>query len=304
MGYSYTFLITLSIITLGYILKKGNILTEEIGKNLSRVVINVTLPGLILNTIPYIELDGSMIIAPVCGFIFSLIMAFVASKVFKNEERKLKGVAELNTLGFNVGLFAYPIIEGLFGVDGLRTIAMFDFGNAFVVFGLAYFIAYSHSDKSLETPLNPKRILKLFIKSIPFMSYIISIIINLFGWKIPEFPTEVISIIARANMGLVLIVLGLNLNFRFNKKHWGIIGKVLALRYSLGIILGIFLYYFLPYSQLYRTIILFGLILPVPVVVVPYSVEFDFDNKLSGTIANFTILISFVLMWLFMILSS
>lgn len=302
MENSYTFLLSLCVIVLGYLLKRIGILQEEQGRQLSRVVINVTLPALILGTISTIDLDFSLILAPISCFLFSLLASAVSLPVFRNEERSEKGVARMNSLGFNIGLFAYPIIEGLFGSQGLKTIAMFDFGNAFIVFGLAYFLGYSHSARSEGKPLNGGNILGLFLKSIPFMSYIVALTINLSGWTIPPFPSEVLGILGRANMGLVLIVMGLNLSFRFDRKHWSLILKVLGLRYALGLTAGLLLYFLLPFSQMYRTILLFGLMLPVPVSVIPFSVEFDFDTRISGTIANLTILISFAFMWLFMLL--
>jgi hypothetical protein len=49
-------------------------------------------------------------------------------------------------------------------------------------------------------------------------------------------------------------------------------------------------------------VILFGLILPVGMAVIPYSVEFEYDTRIAGTIANLTMITSFALMWFFMIL--
>lgn len=300
MSSSYTFLITLSVIFVGYVLKRAGKLTEELGKNLSLVVINVTLPSLILNTITTIELDRSLVVAALISIVFSVGMIFLSKRLFRNEKNKAEAV--LNSLGFNIGLFAYPIIEGLFGSDGLKTIAMFDFGNAIIVFGLLYLICYGYSSKNKDKPLNKKRILTLFLGSLPFMSYIVAISLNLMGLTLPRLIGDVVGVLAKANMGLVLLVLGLNLNFTFKKSEWRVILKVLALRYTTGLSIGLLLFFTLPFSLLYRTVILFGLILPVPVVVVPYSVEFGFNTKLSGTIANFTIIISFIIMWLAMII--
>lgn len=299
MQSSYTFLITLLVITLGYILKRLGKLNEELGKNLALVVINVTLPALILNTISTIELDRTLVLASIICFCFSILMVFISKNLFKRE--KNRAVAVMNSLGFNIGLFAYPIIEGLFGSEGLKTIAMFDFGNAFIVFGLVYIICYQYSEKHKSEPLNKKRIFKLFFGSLPFMSYIVALGLNLLNLSKPSVAADVIDVLARANMGLVLLVLGLNLNFSFDKSEWSLIIKVLLLRYIAGLGVGLILFFTLPFSLLYRTIILFGLILPVPVIVVPYSVEFGFNNKLSGTIANFTIIISFLLMWITML---
>ena len=73
--------------------------------------------------------------------------------------------------------------------------------------------------------------------------------------------------------------------------------KVLALRYAIGLIIGIALFFILPLNDMFRYTVLLGLILPIPLSVLPYAVEFDYDRKFVGTVSNITILISFALLW-------
>lgn len=206
------------------------------------------------------------------------------------------------SVGFNVGLFAYPIISELFGASGLSAMAMFDFGNAFVVFGLCYFLGFMYSGNRSSQKLTIKEIFNLFSTSIPFMSYIIAIILNLTGFRFSGFPSDVLEILAQANTGMALVVLGLTLDFRFESSSWKLISRVLLLRYTTGLVVGLLLYLLLPFSHLYRTVVFLCLILPVAIAVIPYSVEFEYDTRIAGTIANLTMIISFALMWFFMIL--
>ena len=299
-NFNYTFLLSAAVIGTGYLFKVLGILTEDHGKSLSKIIINVTLPALILTTISKIELDFSLAVAPVIGVLFALLVSGVSAVVFRSYGTAEKGVARMTSVGFNIGLFAYPIIEELFGTPGLSTVAMLDFGNAFIVFGLCYLLGFMHSEKRGNTPLEAKHILLLFLKSVPFMSYIIAVLINISGFAIPGAVDDFLGIFAKANTGMALIVLGLTLNFRFDKSHWGLIFKVIGLRYAAGLAAGLLLYVFLPYSAMYRTVILFGLLLPVAMSVIPYSVEFDLDVRISSTIANFTMILSFFFMWFFM----
>jgi predicted permease len=133
------------------------------------------------------------------------------------------------------------------------------------------------------------------------MSYLIALGMNLTGLRFTGLPSDVIGVLAQANTGMALIVLGLTLDFSFDSSHWKLIAKVLGLRYIAGLTVGIVLYFLLPFPLVYRTVILFGLTLPVMMAVIPYSVEFSYDTRVAGTIANFTMIISFALMWIFMI---
>src|SRR6056297_1180359 len=112
------------------------------------------------------------------------------------------------------------------------------------------------------------------------------------------FVQDVIGTIARANMMIVLLTLGVFLDFNFEKSQWNNIIKVLLVRYAFGIGIGLLLYFLLPFSNFVKVIIFVGLILPLGMGALTFSVEFGYDEKVVGTINNITILISFGLMWL------
>lgn len=301
-GLNYIFLKTLSVVGISFLLKKAGVLSMEHGKALSRIIFNITLPALILQTISKIELDFSLFLAPLICLFHSLGVSVLSGFLFKNEFDKTKGISRMCSVGFNVGLFAYPIISGLFGASGLSAIAMFDFGNAFVVFGLSYFLGFMYSGNRAGQKLTFKEIINLFSTSIPFMSYLIAIILNLTGFRFSGFTYDVLEVLAQANTGMALVVLGLTLDFRFEPSSWKLITRVLLLRYTAGLVVGLLLYQLLPFSHLYRMVVFLGLILPVAIAVIPYSVEFEYDARIAGTIANLTMIISFALMWFFMIL--
>jgi predicted permease len=76
------------------------------------------------------------------------------------------------------------------------------------------------------------------MRSTPLISYLVALTINFTGLTIPTLLTDTIDLLARANSALVLLLLGLFLNFKFDKKEWLKILKVLILRYRLGLIAG------------------------------------------------------------------
>jgi len=114
----------------------------------------------------------------------------------------------------------------------------------------------------------------------------------------PHQVIEVTSTISKANMPLSLLLLGIYLNFSFEKKHWKGIGRVLGIRYGTGLFLGILAYLLWPAEDMFRYTILIGLILPMASSVLPYSVEFKYNQRFVGTAANLSIVISFFLIWM------
>src|SRR6056297_2664624 len=144
---NYTFLLSLTIIVLGNLLKRWKVITNENGKFMARLIFKLTLPAIILDTVPYVELDVSLAIMPLISFGFSLVVVGLGILIFKKSPREEKGLILMNIIGFNVGNFAYPLVEGIWGDKGLQYVAMFDVGNAFTIFALMYVIAAIYAPK-------------------------------------------------------------------------------------------------------------------------------------------------------------
>ena len=289
------FAMSLSIILLGYFLKKLNVLQESDGEAISRLIFNVTLPSVVINVFSTMTIDKSLLLAPVISFVFGLIMAIVALILFKDNSRREKGMLSMLVPSFNVGLFAYPIVESIWGKSGLKYFGMFDMGNSFIVFAVCYIIASIYSSNKGE--INYKNILSKTLHSIPFLTYIITLTINLCHLSIPTPIIQITGILSKVNMPLALLALGLYLSFSFKKAYLKNMVKIIALRYIIGFGVGILLYNLVPLDPMFKNTMLIGLILQISFTVIPYSVEFGYDTKFVGTVNNLTIIISFLLMW-------
>ncbi|MBY9005053.1 MAG: AEC family transporter [Candidatus Lokiarchaeota archaeon] len=303
------FLISLTIVAIGYFLKRMNVLSEENGEVIAKIVFNLTLPAVILKVTSTIRFEISLLFLPLISLSYGLFMVLIGFILFKKYQRNLKGLLFMSIIGFNVANFSFPLIEGIWGDSGLQLIAMVDAGNAVSIFIICFTIGkiYSPKNEKIEIIINFKNVLLSLLKSVPLICYIVAIIINFSGFSIPFFFSELIDIISRANSPLALLLLGVFLNFKFQKDQWLMIGKSLLIRYSIGLCCGLLLFFLLPaniFSELFRIIITISLILPVGLAVIPFSVELEYDKKLITIIANFSILISFGLMWILIILFS
>ena len=213
----------------------------------------------------------------------------------------------MTTVGFNIANFFFPLVEGIWGQAGMQYIALVDAGNAFTIFVLCYILAmmYSPNNQDKIVKIDFKYILKRLIRSAPLLSYIVALIINFTGIFIPSFISDLIDIVAGANTALALLLLGIFLQFKFGKSEWISIIKVLVLRYSVGLIVGLCLFFLLPpniFNPLFRIIICLSLILPVGLAVIPFSVEIGYDQRHVTMVVNLTILISFGLIWVLILI--
>jgi malate permease and related proteins len=294
------FLYIIIIIGFGYLLKRLNILQEKDGEVISKIIFKLTLPALVLVTFDSVKIETSLILLPIIVLVFGIMTACLGLFVFKNEERELKGSLLMLSSGFNVGLFAFPLVYAIWGIDGLTYFSMFDVGSSFVVFGICFIFASYFSEEGLK--LNPMEILKKLGKSIPLMTYLIASILNLIHIQLPDIIINVASKISGANMPLSLLLLGLFLNFKFDKQFIKPMMKFLAFRYGLGLIVGLVLYFMLPFDIMFRYTILIGLLLPVAASALTFAVEFKYSTnstRFIATMSNITILISIVILYIF-----
>jgi len=295
------FLISLTIIAIGYLLKKTKVLTEENGEVIAKIIFNLTLPAVILKITSTITFEITLILLPMITIIYGIFIAFIGFIVFKKYPRNTKGLLLMSIIGFNIANFSFPLIEGIWGESGLQLIALVDAGNAFTIFVVCYSVGSIFSKNNDSEKLDFKRVLKNLLKSIPLLSYIIALSFNFLSIPFPIFIIDLLDIISKANSPLALLLLGIFLNFKFQKHEWWMIGKSLLIRYGFGLTLGLSLYFLLPvalFDNLFRIIILISLILPVGLAVIPFSVEMEYDKKLITMIANLSIVISFSLMWI------
>jgi len=296
------FLTSILIVGIGYLVKKLKILKETDGETIAKIIFNVTLPAVILKYTTTIQFELSLVILPVISIACGIIMALLGIVIFRNHPIHIKGAMIMTMVGFNVANFFFPLVEGIWGQAGMQYAALVDAGNAFTIFVLCYILSTIFSPKNQEdaVKINIRFVLNRLIRSAPLLSYIVAIVINLSGIVIPSFFSDLIDIIARANTALALLLLGIFLHLKFGKSEWISIIKVLVIRYSIGLLVGLSLFFLLPpsvFPPLFRIIICLSLILPVGLAVIPFSVENGYDQKLVTMVVNLTIIISFGLIW-------
>lgn len=294
-AFNQQFITSVLIIGLGYFLKRMSLLKEADGSVISRIIFNLTLPALIIVSFHDMNFELSLIILVILGFAFGVILAIVGILVFKNEPQSLKGMLVMMLPGMNIGLFAYPLVEGIWGLEGIKYFGLLDAGNAFIVFGLTYLLGSYYASSGNQLTLGQS--LKKLTNSVPLMMYITVFLINIMNIPIPSFIVETASTISLANMPLSLLLLGLYLNFNFDRQYKKLLVKYVSLRYGVSFLLALLIYLFLPVSEMIRDTLVIGLCLPIPLSVIPYAEELKYDKRFIGVVSNTTMLISFFLIW-------
>ncbi len=109
--------------------------SEKEGKTISRFLMHTTFPALMVVSTMRIKLESSLFLIPFLTLLFGSTMLLIAWFVFRKYPNDMRGLLTMGAGGLNTGLFAFPIIEGIWGRDALVYAIMFDIGNTVVVFG-------------------------------------------------------------------------------------------------------------------------------------------------------------------------
>ncbi|MFW6028928.1 MAG: AEC family transporter [Halanaerobiales bacterium] len=118
-------LVLFIIIFLGFILRKRNIITGEMSTGLSRLLVEIIMPTLIVNSILNVTLNAEIIrnivlmgVLSFLSYFFVLLFATVASKKM-NEEKSKKDIFKFLLIFGNVGYMGIPVISAIFAPEAV-----------------------------------------------------------------------------------------------------------------------------------------------------------------------------------------
>ncbi|MES2484635.1 MAG: AEC family transporter [Bacteroidota bacterium] len=197
---------------------------------LNQFVIYISLPALSLYYIPKVQINAGLLY-PVgvawLGFFLSWVFFAGLGKMLK-WPKKLVGCLVI-TGGFaNTSFIGFPVIEALYGKEGLKTAIIVDQPGTFVVvstIGVLVAIAYS---KGAGSGSGIARKILLFP---PFLAFVAGAILNALGLDFADVLQKIFLRLGGTVTPVALVAVGLQLKFERKSKYWGFLG--LGLLYKL-----------------------------------------------------------------------
>lgn len=287
-------LVYFSIIALGYFLKKINFLSEKEGATLSHLIIYVTLPVVITNAITSVKLQTSLLFLTLSGMMaaFVILMGGWLTFTRANAPKNTQASLILTLCGFNLAIFAYPFAQLMWSNVGLTYMAMFDMGNALVIYTLGYSIALGYSSDGFSL----KAVVKKLITFPPLIAFTIALILNFSNTNLPKFLSQLFETIGEANVFLSMLTIGVYLNFKRVTHEFKYMAIGLTLKYTIGFAVGFALYALLkaiaPNNSIASEVVLVSSVMPTPLLSLIYSVEKKLDPEIAGGMVTATVLIS------------
>ena len=135
----YTVMLTLfAIVVVGYVAGKLGYMGGTFDKRLSKLVIDITCPALILSSAMGGQLPDRGLILPLLGisvftYVVLTILALGLSRLLTKSEAD-RGVVGFALIFGNVGFMGYPVVASIFGQQAVFYAAVLNVVNTFAVF--------------------------------------------------------------------------------------------------------------------------------------------------------------------------
>ena len=282
----------IAIIILGFFLKQIGFFHQSDFHILSRITIRITLPATIVMSFSGKQIDPSMLALGLLGLGGGLIYVLIGFLINSKESREQRAFEMLNLSGYNIGTFVLPFVQSFLGPAGVITTSLFDTGNSVICLGGAYSLASMVKDGS---GFSVKRILKSLATSVPFVTYVIMVTLNLLQIATPGFIVSCAEIISGANAFMAMLMIGVGFQLNGNKSQIKRIVKMLLIRYGIAVVLALSYYYLLPLRLEVRQVLVILAFAPIGSAVPGFTGEMKGDVGLSSALNSITIIISIVI---------
>lgn len=228
----FNFVLIFVFLLLGIVLQNVKRFPKNTHKILNWIVIYICLPALALYYIPKIKWSNDLLF-PISvawiGFVVSYLLFSLLGKKF-GWSKKLIGCLIITAGLGNTSFLGFPIIQALYGEEGMKTAILVDQPGSFVVLStLGILVATLFSSGSP----NGFHIAKKILFFPPFITFILACVMNILGFDFHEYVEFVLQKIGSTMTPLAMLSVGLQLRFDRKSQHWKFLG--LGLLYKLVI---------------------------------------------------------------------
>ena len=215
MAIGQVMLTLFAIVVVGYIAGKLGYMGETFDKRLSKVVIDITCPALILSSAMTGELPDRRYILPLLGISVLTYVLLTGGALllprFLTKKKDDEGVIGVAMMFGNVGFMGYPIVASIFGHEAVFYAAVLNVVNTFTVFTVGTMLIVGKNQESTveEKEMSRKKMLRKVLYSTPMLSaYLTMLIVALEIKDIPEFISQPLTMIGNITVPAALLIIG------------------------------------------------------------------------------------------------
>lgn len=286
-----TIIVILIMIFLGYFLKRINLLNTKDIDVLNKLVINVAMPCLIFSSLYVADLSNitNLAVMPMITLIVGAISGLMVFIVltFKGYSKKQKWSVIVPVAIGNTAFLGFPMVLGVFGQTGLIRAIFSDMGTLIMFLSLSIILMANFGGTFKEVI---KRIL-----SFPVLwAVILGVSFNLFNIPIGGIATDVIGYLAAAAIPIIMISLGISLQFEGFLRNLKEAGLAVIVKLFLAPLIAFIIVNLLGISGMGYTIAIVEAAMPSGMLTLVLAINYKLDFKLSADCAIVTTIFSLI----------
>lgn len=277
------------LVAIGFLIRKRGIVNTEGRMNMIDLCLHLTLPFNVLNSFMR-KWDWNLFRA--CGIILLLsvglnaVSVFFSAILFRKQEEKRQKSLKYGTIISNSGFLGNPMVEGIYGADGLLYAALFMLPVRIVMWtvGIAVFLK-GEKGKLWKNILTHPCIVAIYA----------GVIVMVSGVQFPTFVEKTITGISNCNTPLSMMLVGMMLA---EVKPKGLIDKTMVFYASVRLLIipaVVFaLTAYLPIDSMLRgiTVIMAGM--PAPITTALLSAKYGGDEQYATGMIFLSTLLSLI----------
>ena len=196
-----------AVVVVGYAAGKLDYMGGTFDNRLSKLVIDITCPALILSSAMGGDLPDRRYILPLLGIsIFTYLvltgLALLLSRFVARREED-KGIVGFAMIFGNVGFMGYPVVASIYGHQAVFYAAVLNVVNTFAVFTIGTMMVTGGEGTTQE------RFNKKVLYSTPMLSAYLSMLVVALGIdNIPEFVSQPLTMIGNITVPAALLIIG------------------------------------------------------------------------------------------------
>ena len=196
-----------ALVVVGYVAGKLGYLGGDFDRQLSRLVINITCPALILSSAMTGELPDRQFILPLLlistlTYIVLTAVAFFLPR-YLTKHREDEGAIGFALMFGNVGFMGYPVVASIFGHEAVFYAAVLNVVNTFAVFTVGTVLITGKNE------VEGSRFEKKVLYSTPMLAaYLTMLIVALRIDNIPDYVSQPLTMLGNITVPAALLIIG------------------------------------------------------------------------------------------------
>lgn len=145
-------LILFLLIIVGYIVKKRGIVTDNINRELSSLVLNILLPAFLIKSMNFsFDLDvliqsGTLVAISFSIYAITISLSYFVTYVLKEKDMR-KDIFQYILAFSNVGYMGYPVVDAILGPQGVFLTAIYNLSFSILVWTYGVFLMKRTPDR-------------------------------------------------------------------------------------------------------------------------------------------------------------